>query len=502
MNRILNFIWPIHRTELKKFLPISLMLLLTLFNYNSLRSLKDALVIPNIGAESISFIKFFCVVPTALLFVIIYTKMTNIWNFRRIYITITCCFALFFICYGTFLYPNHENLHCDSNYINHLLTQTINLGFIQIEATHFKWFILIYGNWIYTLFFMIAELWTVMNILLFWQFANQVVTTDEAKRFYPMFAFMGSFGTFIAGCVIGYISELKVELGQDTEFLMKYMNYVQTLVAFCIIALFEFVNRKIIKDPEYLSMIKAKRPEQKMTMKESFQVIAGSKYLRYIAISVISYGFVLNLLEGPWIAAARIVYNHTDEYLVFAANIHKFIGIFSMVLMLIGVYILKKYSWLFAAMITPTIFLVTGLLFFLTVIMEEQVSLYIGSFIPFDAMMIAVYIGSIQTILSKSTKYAIFDPTKEMTYIPIDYQLKSKGKAAVDVLGMKLAISGAALLQSVIFMIFPQATYLNIAGVLLAIFLVICYMWITSVRSLNKEYLAALAKHKATAKTT
>jgi ATP/ADP translocase len=56
MGALKEFIWPIEKSELKKFLPMSLMLFFTLYNYNALRSFKDSLVVPNIGAEAISFI--------------------------------------------------------------------------------------------------------------------------------------------------------------------------------------------------------------------------------------------------------------------------------------------------------------------------------------------------------------------------------------------------------------------------------------------------------------
>lgn len=44
------------------------------------------------------------------------------------------------------------------------------------------------------------------------------------------------------------------------------------------------------------------------------------------------------------------------------------------------------------------------------------------------ALLIAVYVGMVQNILSKSTKYALFDPTKEMAYIPLDKESKASAR--------------------------------------------------------------------------
>jgi AAA family ATP:ADP antiporter len=64
-------------------------------------------------------------------------------------------------------------------------------------------------------------------------------------------------------------------------------------------------------------------------------------------------------------------------------------------------------------------------------------------------LMLAVIIGAAQNIVSKGAKYALFDPCKEAAYIPLDSESKTKGKAAVDVVGGVLGKSGGSIVQQV-----------------------------------------------------
>lgn len=69
-------------------------------------------------------------------------------------------------------------------------------------------------------------------------------------------------------------------------------------------------------------------------------------------------------------------------------------------------------------------------------------------------LMMAVMIGAAQNILSKAAKYSLFDPCKESAYIPLDSESKTKGKAAVEVIGGPLGKSGGSFLQQFLIGIF------------------------------------------------
>jgi ATP/ADP translocase len=75
-----------------------------------------------------------------------------------------------------------------------------------------------------------------------------------------------------------------------------------------------------------------------------------------------------------------------------------------------------------------------------------------------------------------------------MTYIPLSLELKTKGKAAIEVIGLKFGKSLGAFLQSFIFIIMPTANFDSIAIYLLVIFVLVTSLWIWNVKALNIEY--------------
>jgi AAA family ATP:ADP antiporter len=111
--------------------------------------------------------------------------------------------------------------------------------------------------------------------------------------------------------------------------------------------------------------------------------------------------------------------------------------------------------------------------------------------------LVAVYIGAAQNFLSKGTKYSLFDPTKEMAYIPLDPELKVKGKAAVDVIGGRLGKAmGGYTIQALL--ILTAGNILTIAPFLAVIVAIVVFAWIVAVKALNTRYLSLLSKQSTT----
>ena len=156
--------------------------------------------------------------------------------------------------------------------------------------------------------------------------------------------------------------------------------------------------------------------------------------------------------------------------------------------------IVRKFGWFTGAIITPTMLLITSILFFTFIFFKEDLSPMVALY-GMTPLFVAVMIGAGQNILSKGTKYSLFDPTKEMSYIPLDQELKVKGKAAVDVIGSRLGKALGGYTIAAFLIITAASDLLVIAPYLAVIVIMIIFVWMISVNGLSKMYNNLIAAH-------
>ena len=94
-------------------------------------------------------------------------------------------------------------------------------------------------------------------------------------------------------------------------------------------------------------------------------------------------------------------------------------------MMLLSRVIFRKFGWGVAALITPTVLLITGVAFFGLILFGGTVDPILAK-MALTPLFAAVLVGAAQNVFSKSAKYSLFDPCKEMAYIPLDQETQLK----------------------------------------------------------------------------
>ncbi len=480
-------LWPIHTYELKKFLPLGFIMFCILFNYTLLRDTKDTLVVNAAGASALTFLKLYCVTPAAVLFVIGYSKLTNILSRENVFYAVITPFLVFFGLFGFVIYPNLDLLHPSAE----------SIASLQAAYPHFSGFIDIYAYWAYSLFYVLAEIWgSAMIALMFWQFANYVVTIKESKRFYGLFAVIANVALIFSGQAVVFFSKNIQQYYASKEIAWQVSLYwlMGFVVFFGILtmAIYRWMYVSVLSDKRYfdpeLHDNSGKKKKEKPSLMESFRLILRSPELRFIAILIMAYGVTINLVEVQFKGQLKLFYEgDKGGYNAFMGWFSTLTGILTIIFGLtIGSNILRRVSWFKAAVITPLVMTVGGVLFFLF-IFSQEIAAYVLNNFSLTAVAAASFLGAAIVVISKAVKYVLFDSTKEMAYIPLNDELKTKGKAAVDVIGGRAGKAGGSLVQNVLFLILATKDVVVVAPYAFLIFLVVCGLWLLAVKGLSKR---------------
>ncbi|OVA06550.1 ADP/ATP carrier protein [Macleaya cordata] len=466
-------------TTLKKIVPLGLMFFCILFNYTILRDTKDVLVVTAKGssAEIIPFLKTWVNLPMAIGFMLLYTKLSNVLSKQALFYTVMMPFIAFFGAFGFVLYPLSNVFHPTA--LADKLLAALGPSFLGPVA--------ILRIWSFCLFYVMAELWgSVVVSVLFWGFANQITTVDEAKKFYPLFGLGANIALIFSGRTVKYFSNLRKNLGPGVDgwaVSLKGMMSIVVLMGLTICFIYWWVNT-FVPLPARSSK---KKEKPKMGTMESLKFLVSSRYIRDLATLVVAYGISINLVEVTWKSKLKAQFPSPNEYSAFMGDFSTATGVATFSMMLLSQWIFEKYGWGVAAKITPTVLLVTGVGFFSLILFGGPLAPLIGQ-LGLTPLLAAVYVGALQNIFSKSAKYSLFDPCKEMAYIPLDEDTKVKGKAAIDVVCNPLGKSGGALIQQ--FMILTFGSLANSTPYLGGILLVIVLAWLAAAKSLDTQFTA------------
>merc|ERR1712151_572910 len=289
---------------------------------------------------------------------------------------------------------------------------------------------------------------------------------------------------------MGYFSQVRANLPPGVDGWALSLRGMMSLVlgfGLLIAANYFLVNKFLLpkaKLPEQSAKPKKKK-EANMSVPESLKFLAGQRYIRDLATLVVAYGISINLVEVTWKSKIKAQFPNPNDYSAFMGDFSTYTGVVTFTMMLVSRFIFRKFGWGTAALITPIMLFVTGIAFFSLVLFSDALTPSIAA-LGMTPLMAAVLVGAAQNIFSKSSKYSLFDPCKEMAYIPLDAETKVKGKAAIDVVCNPLGKSGGALIQQ--FMILGFGSLAASTPYLAVCLFAIIGIWIKSSMSLNEQF--------------
>lgn len=494
------FFWPVHRHELKKLIPMLLIFFLISFDYNVLRNLKDTLVVTakSSGAEVIPFIKVWVMFPGAILFTFIFTRLSNRLQRERVFYVMISSFLIFFFIFAFVLYPARDYLH------PHAFADKLEIWL----PLGFKGFIAMLRNWTFTAFYVMSELWSnIILAMLFWGFANQVTRINEAKRFYGLFGIGANFSGVAAGQAAVFLCSdyynpylpFGTDAWEQSLILLISLVLLSGLIA---IVFFRWMNTHVLTDPRFCDPIsdtpENKSESQKLSVRASIGYLMRSRYLVSIAVIVVAYNLVINLVEVVWKHEVKAMYPNPSDYNWYMNQITTITGVLAtLAAFFVSGNSVRKFGWTFTAMLTPTILFITSVgffgFFFMKPFLTDASSLLMFGATP---VALALFFGSAQNILSRAAKYTVFDATKEMAFVPLSSESKVKGKAVVDGMCSRLGKSGGSLIHQSLLLSFSTIT--ASAPYVAAFLLTSIVVWMVATRYLGEQFSTITGKKAPT----
>eukprot|EP00510_Aplanochytrium_minuta_P007566 CAMPEP_0184033454 /NCGR_PEP_ID=MMETSP0955-20130417/3770_1 /TAXON_ID=627963 /ORGANISM="Aplanochytrium sp, Strain PBS07" /LENGTH=580 /DNA_ID=CAMNT_0026319823 /DNA_START=21 /DNA_END=1763 /DNA_ORIENTATION=+ len=517
--------------------PLMVMYFLMLMVNTLLRDTKDTLLVTSkAGVEAIPILKSWLVIPCSVLFFLLYSKITSKFTKRKAFVIVLSLFVGFYLSFGIFLYPLKHYVSLGDGakaWLESVLPRTFGPAFVAlIDEWPLALFFVVSELWS-----------SGVCQLMFWQVANDVMTVRQAKAYYPAIGAMGNLGMVVAGHFLmvfanqrdlvsakaylritdnvkkhgdkrtlqqTLVNDLTVSerhpvfspdsiIGHAVK--VEHLNdpieqgWSQTLAGIALMTLSSSVVIAMCYDSVYrrsrrpsIEIVnvdnqadilesgvdkKKKSNENKKPTKyfEGMRTLFQSKPLQCVAILVISYGVSSCLVEVCWKGQVKQAYPHPNDYSRFMAQFWFWTGAVSMIFMVMGRIVLEKLGYKFAILFTPIVMILAGSVFFLVALFQY---FYEESMIPY-----AAYSGGFLVMIAKSAKYAFFDSTKEMMFIPLDQESKSVGKAAIELVAYRLAKSGGSFyLQLIIFLWGSITSGLGIIPIAAAFFFIML-LWTT-----------------------
>ncbi|KAL3900109.1 MAG: hypothetical protein SGCHY_001583 [Lobulomycetales sp.] len=271
-ERVLRFL-DLRADEPQLLGPLALKIFLICFSYTLLRNMKDIMLLEIGKAEITSYLKSFGTLPLGVAFTLVYTWAASKFKKSTVYYVCSSIFIGLFAL-GMILFPFRETL------------QPVRGSLFEAYPPALKPIATAFENWVIVFIYLIVELYgTVIFAVLFWGFANDVVTLDQARRFYPLINLVANFAPTILGLLLSVSNDsLKSHKGIFLEISLA----IGIVLGLAIMYIYRWINLHVIQpNPANNEFVEESDPNSRkkgMGFIQSLRFVFTSGYVLKIGI--------------------------------------------------------------------------------------------------------------------------------------------------------------------------------------------------------------------------
>lgn len=381
LTRLKNYLWgglqPVDRL---KFGLLSLIFFCIIGSYWLLRTQKDAVFSSIVGLEyqpQAKILSLLLIIPILL----IYTKLVDMWSKNRLLMTFSVGFALSFVFVAIFL--QHPTIGLPNT--------------VASSDRIFGWFVYVF----------IETFGSIMPGL-FWAFVNSSVSTDIAKKGYPL---------IIAGAQLGSI--LGSYMSWESEYFGNAMlfNVGGASILAIVPAVMAYLWMVPANQQVSLDGGKEGSSKGKTGMFEGLKILLTRPYVLGIFALATLYEVVATILDFQMKVLAKGIFPTTEQFASFNGLYGVMTNALALLFAVVGTrYFIEHYGLRFCLILFPVL---------------------TGAVVSFVYMYRVFFVVTAAVMIIKALSYALNNPAKEMMYLPTSKDVKFKAKGWIDMFGSR-----------------------------------------------------------------
>lgn len=451
----------------RKFISLGWMLFFIAVNYVILRDMKTTLLITATDIGTLTFVKLYLSLPVYLMSGILYVLLCHIVSREKLFYVILIPFLIFFAAFALFIYPNPQ----------------ISKNGIVV-------------------FYLLAELWgPVILTVLFWQFANEIMSVKEAKKVYILLGLFPTVGMIVGSLIITHYSQA-TEGFPSEEAIGITLNYLMAVLTICgiaTLAVYYWMTKKVLNDPRIYTPTPQVSTEKgsPLSFMKSLENIFKSPYLWLIIGIIFASTVWSNIIQIIWKGQFWVFYPTKNDYNAIMGTLSVTAGSLGIAFMFIEYIVLARCRWITAALVPAILTFIMGLIF-LGLILYADGKDPLMPFMGTSLSKAIVWIGNLSVRIPQIS--SLFAVTLLIAYIPLDQDIKTKGRAVVEIIFARIIISIGYFLGTQLLMTggFSSGVrnYTNIIPWVALVLIALMTLWILCVKALSKRFEALVSENE------